>query len=95
MPYKIIPRGTTPDAWGTVLARSPYLGMILQGIKLLGCYPRGYFVLLGFRLCFELLKQVISPCPKMFLLLWYEDGYQHGINNPNTVLLLRPSSPEM
>ena len=38
--------------------------MILYGIKLLGCFPWGYFVLLGFRLRFELLKQVISPCPK-------------------------------
>ena len=44
----------------------PYLGMILEGIKLLGCFPRGYFVLLGSRVRFELLKQVISPCPKMY-----------------------------
>ena len=26
-----------------LVARSPYLGMILQGIKLLGCFPRGIF----------------------------------------------------
>ena len=75
-------------------AWSPYLGMILSGIKLLGCFPRGYFVLLGFRHRFELLKQVISPCPKMFRLLWYEYEYRHGVKDPNTVLLLRPSSPE-
>ena len=34
------------------------------GTKLLGCFPSGYFVLLGFRVCFELLKQVISPFRK-------------------------------
>ena len=74
------------------MARSPYLGMILYGIELLGCFPRGYFVLLGFRLRFELLKQVISPCPRMYR---YEYEYQHGIKKPNTVPLLRPISPEM
>ena len=41
--------------------------------------PWGYFVLLGFRVRFELLKQVVSPCPKMYRLLWYEYEYQHGI----------------
>ena len=34
---------------------------VFLGIKLLGCFPRGYFVLLGIRGIFELLKQVISP----------------------------------
>ena len=33
---------------------------VFLGIKLLGCFPRGYFVLLGIRGIFELLKQVIS-----------------------------------
>ena len=31
----------------------------------------------------------------MYRLLWYEHEYQHGIKNPNTVLLLQPSSPEI
>ena len=39
---------------------------------------------LGFRVRFELPKQVISPRPKMYRLLWYEYDYQHGIKNPNT-----------
>ena len=80
-----------------VKAPSPYLGMTLEGIKLLGCFPRGYFILLGFRVLFELLKQAISPCPKMYRLLWDEYEYQHYIKNPNTavVLLVRPMSPEM
>ena len=52
----------------------------------------GYFVLIGSRVRFELLKQVISPSPKMYRLLWYEYEYQHGIKNPNMVLLLRPIS---
>ena len=46
---------------------------------------------LGFRVRFELPKQVISPRPKMYRLLWYEYDYQHGIKNPNTVLLVRPN----
>ena len=33
------------------------------------------------------------PCPKMYRLLLYEYEYQHGIKNPNTVLLLRSISP--
>ena len=66
-----------------------------KGIQLLGCFPREYFVLLGLRVRFELLKQVIPPCPNMYPLLWYEYEYQHGIQNPNTVLLLLQICPEM
>ena len=68
---------------------------VFLGIKLLGCFPRGYFVLLGIRGIFELLKQVISPCPKTYRSLRYEYEYQHCIKNPNTVLLVRPICPEM
>ena len=70
---------------------------VFLGIKLLTCFPRGYLVLIGIRGIFELLKQAISPCPKMYRLLWDEYEYQHYIKNPNTavVLLLRPMSPEM
>ena len=50
----------------------------------MGCFPRGYFVLLGIRGIFELLKQVISPCPKTYRSLRYEYEYQHCIKNPNT-----------
>ena len=42
-----------------------------------------------FRLHFDLLKQVMSPCPKMYRFLWDEYEYQHGIKNPNMMLLLR------
>ena len=45
---------------------------VFLGIKLLGCFHRGYFVLLGIRGIFELLKQVISPCPKTYRSLRYE-----------------------
>ena len=38
----------------------------------MGCFPRGYFVFLGYRFLFELLKQVMSPCPKMYRSLRYE-----------------------
>ena len=34
----------------------------------------------------------MSPCRKMYRLLWDEYEYQHGIKNPNMVLLLRPIS---
>ena len=31
------------------------------------------------------------PCPKTYRSLRYEYDYQHGIKNPNTVLLVRPN----
>ena len=61
----------------------------------MGGFPSGYFVLLGLRVRFELIKQVISLCPKMYRLLYYEYEYQYDIKNPNTVLLLRLICPEM
>ena len=51
------------------MARSPYLGMILEGIKLLRCFPRGYLVLLGFGLRFELLKQVIPLSENVLIIV--------------------------
>ena len=36
---------------------------------IIGMFPGVYFVLPGFRVRFELLKQVVSLCPKMYRLL--------------------------
>ena len=38
-------------------------------IGILGCFPRGYFVLLGSRVRFELLKQGISPLSENVLII--------------------------
>ena len=78
-----------------VKGSDPIPGDVFLGIKLLGCFPRGYFVLLGIRGIFELLRQVISPCPKTCRSLRYENEYQHCIKNPNTVVVVRPICPEM
>ena len=51
------------------LAPIPYLGIILYGIELMGCFPRGYFVLLGSRVRFELLRQVTSPLSENVLII--------------------------
>ena len=78
-----------------VSAPNPYLGMFFKA-SIIGMFSyRGYFVLLGFVVIFELLNQVISPCPKTYRSLRYEYEYQHCIKNPNTVLLVRTTSPEM
>ena len=58
-----------------VLGSDPIPRDVFLGIKLLGCFPRGYFVLLGIRRVFELHKQVISPCPKTYRSLRYEYKY--------------------
>ena len=46
---------------------------------IIGMFSEGIFRLLGFIVLFELLNQVISHCPKMYRLLWYEYDYQHCI----------------
>ena len=46
---------------------------------IIGMFSEGIFRLLGFIVLFELLNQVISHCPKMYRLLWYEYDYQHDI----------------
>ena len=40
-------------------------------------FSGGYVVFVGFRVRSELLTQVISLCPGMYRLLWYEYEYQH------------------
>ena len=61
----------SPFVWGS----DPIPRDVFLGIKLLGCFPRGYFVLLGIRRILELLKQVISLCPKTYRSLRYEYKY--------------------
>ena len=73
----------------------PYLGMSFEALNYWDVFLGGYFVLLGIRGIFELLKQVISRCPKTYRPLRYEYEDQHCIKNPNTVLLVRPICPEM
>ena len=46
----------------------------------MGCFPRGCFVLLGFIVLFELLNEVISPCPKMY-------GLYCGMNMTTNIAL--------
>ena len=43
----------------------PYVGRIRQGIKLSGCFRKGEFVLLCFRVKFELFRQITPICPEM------------------------------
>ena len=76
----------------------PYPEMFFQALNYWDVFLEDtwkYLVLLGIRGIFELLKQVISPCPKTYRSLRYEYEYQHCIKNPNTVLLVRPICPEM
>ena len=68
--------------------------MSFEALNYWDVFLGGYFVLLGIRGIFELLKQVISPCTKTYRSLRYEYEYQHCIKNPNTVLLVRPICPE-
>ena len=47
------------------LAPIPYVRRMPYGIKLSGCFPRGEFVLLCFRVQFELSRQITPICPEM------------------------------
>ena len=64
-PLTVSVKNCRQDTINREWAPIPYLGMIFEGIEILRCH-RGYFVVLGFRVRFDLLEQVISPCPKMY-----------------------------